>query len=65
MMPLNMEKMGIKGCPPDPEAASLALKGVGIDVDPSFFTNLGMVGTFMMERYKNKPEFDSSYFTID
>jgi len=54
-----------RGCPQDPEAASLALKGIGIDVDPSFFTNLDMVGAFMMERYKNKPEFDRSYFAID
>ncbi len=55
----------IKGCPPDHEAASLALKGIGLDVDPSFFTNLDMVGAFMMERYKDKPEFDRSYFTIE
>ncbi|MCF6246704.1 MAG: DUF362 domain-containing protein [Desulfobacula sp.] len=59
------EIVKIKGCPPDPDPASLALKGIGIDVDPSFFTNYEMLGAFMLKRYKNKSEFDTSYYTID
>ncbi|WP_299981815.1 DUF362 domain-containing protein [Desulfobacula sp.] len=58
------EIVKIKGCPPDPKSTAIALKGIGIDVDPSFFTNFDMVGAFMMERFKSKPEFDESYYTI-
>ena len=71
MCALNKDHKGlqeivkIKGCPPKPEEAALALKGIGIDVDPSFFSNFEMQGAFMMERYKNKPEFDESYYKIE
>jgi len=54
----------IKGCPPKPEEAALALKSIGIDIDPAFFTNFEMEGAFFMKRFKNKPEFDASYYTI-
>ncbi len=54
----------IKGCPPDPEQSALALKGIGIEIESSFFTNLEMEGAFFMERFKDKPEFDESYYTI-
>jgi uncharacterized protein (DUF362 family) len=59
------EIVKIKGCPPDPEQAALALKRIGIDVDPSFLSNFEMAGAFMMDRYKDKPEFDESYYTIE
>ncbi len=58
------EIVKIKGCPPDSNEAALALKSIGIDVDPSFFSNFEMAGAFMMERYKDKPEFDESYYMI-
>ncbi|MCK5310994.1 MAG: DUF362 domain-containing protein [Desulfobacteraceae bacterium] len=61
----TQEIVKIKGCPPKPEEAALALKGIGIDVEPSFFSNFEMAGAFMMERYKNKPEFDESYYIIE
>jgi uncharacterized protein (DUF362 family) len=59
------EIVKIKGCPPDPEEAALAMKGIGIDVDPSFFSNFEIAGAFMMDRYKDKPEFDESYYKIE
>ncbi len=59
------EIVKIKGCPPDPKEAALALKGIGIDIDPSFLTNFEMAAGFFMERFKNKPEFDPSYYTIE
>ncbi len=71
MCALNKDYQGpqeivkIKGCPPKPEEAALALKGIGVDVDPSFFTNFEMAGAFMMDRYKDKPEFDESYYKIE
>ncbi len=58
------EIVKIKGCPPDPNAASTALKGIGIDIDPSLFSNFEMAGAFFMERFKKRPEFDPSYYTI-
>ena len=58
------EVVRIHGCPPDPRAAAEALKGIGIDVDPTVFTDFEAAGAFMMARYKNKPEFDESYYTI-
>ena len=58
------EIVKIKGCPPDPGQAARALKGIGIDIDPSFFTNFEMEGAFFMKRFENKPEFDESYYTI-
>jgi uncharacterized protein (DUF362 family) len=59
------EIVKVKGCPPDPAQAALALKGIGIDIDPSFLSNFEMAGSFMMDRFKNKPEFDDSYYTIE
>ena len=58
------EIVKIKGCPPDPYAAATALKGIGIDVDPSLLTNLELAGTFYMERFRKTPQFDPSYYTI-
>ncbi|RLC22815.1 MAG: DUF362 domain-containing protein, partial [Deltaproteobacteria bacterium] len=58
------EIVKIEGCPPRPEEAALALKSIGIDIDPSFFTNLEMEGAFFMKRFKDNPEFDESYYTI-
>jgi uncharacterized protein (DUF362 family) len=58
------EIVRIKGCPPDPVQAASALQSIGIDVDPSVLTNFEMAGAFMMERYKDRPEFDDSYYSI-
>jgi uncharacterized protein (DUF362 family) len=58
------EIVRIKGCPPDPVQAARALKSIGIDVDPSVLTNFKMAGAFMMERFKDRPEFDDSFYTI-
>jgi uncharacterized protein (DUF362 family) len=58
------EMVRIKGCPPDPVQAARALQSIGIDVDPSVLTNFEMTGAFMMERYKDRPEFDASHYTI-
>lgn len=59
------EIVKIKGCPPDPKDAAAALKGIGIEIDPSVLTNFDMAGAFFMERFKNKPEFDTSFYTIE
>lgn len=59
------EIVQIRGCPPDPQSAADALKGIGIRVDPEFLTNFEMTGAFFMERFKGRPEFDESYYTIE
>ena len=59
------EIVKIKGCPPDPEEAAKAMKGIGIDVLPSFFSDFEAAGALMMKRYKDKPEFDDSYYNIE
>ena len=58
------EIVKITGCPPDPVQAASALQSIGIAVDPSVLTNFEMAGAFMMERFKDRPEFDASYYTI-
>ncbi len=58
------EIVKITGCPPDPVQAARALQSIGIAVDPSVLTNFEMAGAFMMERYKDRPEFDASYYSI-
>ena len=58
------EVVKITGCPPDPVQAAAALDSIGIRVDPSALTNFEMAGAVMMERYKDRPEFDASYYTI-
>lgn len=59
------EIVKIKGCPPDPSQAALALKGIGIDIDPAVLTDYGMAGAFFMNRFKDKPEFDESFYQIE
>ncbi|MCP4024252.1 MAG: DUF362 domain-containing protein [Desulfobacteraceae bacterium] len=59
------EIVKINGCPPNPNDAALALKGIGIDVDPSAFGNYALAGAYLMEQYKDKPEFDPSFYQID
>jgi len=61
----NIEEMiAIKGCPPQPEKIIKALHQAGIDVDRGLFDQIDMLPGFFMARYKDKPEFDESFFQI-
>ena len=59
------EMLPIKGCPPDPMEAVKALHKAGINVDTSIFENLESAPGSFMGKYKDKPEFDESFFRID
>jgi uncharacterized protein (DUF362 family) len=59
------EIIAIKGCPPKPDQISAALQKAGIDVDPSIFENMDMIPGKFLKRYKDKPEFDESFFQIN
>jgi uncharacterized protein (DUF362 family) len=58
------EMIAIKGCPPKPETVYQALQKSGIEVDRTIFDNLDLIPGKFLKRYKNRPEFDESFFTI-
>ncbi len=63
--PVIKEMIPIKGCPPNPRKAVEALHQAGIMVEPAIFENMEMGPAYFMARYKDRPEFDPSFFTID
>ena len=58
------EMLAVKGCPPGTRSIIRALKQAGIDIDTYALENLDMVPSFFMRRYRDRPEFDESLFTI-
>ena len=56
----------VKGCPPKPKDILLALHKAGIDADPNMFKveTIEQLPGFYMDRYKERPEFDESFFRI-
>jgi len=56
--------IAVKGCPPQPKALVKALHEAGIEADPVFLEqweeNMGL----LMNKYRNKPEFDEAFFRI-
>lgn len=62
--PAIKELIAVKGCPPDPREVVQALHRAGIKVDPGLFEHMDTLPGFFMDRYKDKPEFDESFFQI-
>ena len=58
------EMIAIKGCPPDPQKVCEALHKAGIEVDPAVFENLDLIPGKFLKRYKDKPEFDESFYKV-
>jgi uncharacterized protein (DUF362 family) len=58
------EMIAVKGCPPKPEAVYRALRKAGIDADRTIFENLDTIPGKFLKRYKDRPEFDESFFSI-
>ena len=58
------EMFPVKGCPPDPMETVEAMHKTGVNVNPDIFKNLDKAPGFFLGRYKNKPEFDESFFAI-
>ena len=60
------EVIEVKGCPPKPKNILNALRKAGIDADPNMFKEeaIEQLPGFFMARYKDRPEFDESFFEI-
>jgi len=56
--------IAVKGCPPDPKQVVAALHAAGIEADPAIFENLDRLPESFLQRYENKPEFDTAFFEI-
>ncbi|MFW6052428.1 MAG: DUF362 domain-containing protein [Desulfosalsimonas sp.] len=62
----NIRKMiAVKGCPPDPKKAVDALHEAGIEADPNLFEQAESLPGFFMSRYKDRPEFEESFFRVE
>ena len=61
------EVIEVKGCPPKPKDILNALRKAGIDADPNMFKKeaLEQLPGFFMARYKDRPEFDESFFRVE
>jgi len=49
---------------PKPMDILKALHRAGIDADPGLFENFEQLPGFFMARYKDRPEFDESFFQV-
>ncbi|MEE9496224.1 MAG: DUF362 domain-containing protein, partial [Desulfobacterales bacterium] len=58
------ERIAVKGCPPSPNSMLKALHKAGIDADPGLFENMDQLPGFFLSRYKDRPEFDESFFQV-
>jgi uncharacterized protein (DUF362 family) len=58
------EMIAVKGCPPSPQAMLKALHKAGIDADPGLFESIEQLPGFLYSRYKDRPEFDESFFQV-
>ena len=58
------EMIAVKGCPPNPKDIVSAFHQAGIELNPSLFENIEKLPGALMDRYKNKPEFDEGFFRI-
>jgi uncharacterized protein (DUF362 family) len=58
------ELIVIKGCPPAPKAMLKALHQAGIAADPAIFEHIDKLPGLFFSRYKDRPEFDESFFQV-
>jgi uncharacterized protein (DUF362 family) len=58
------EMIAIKGCPPRPGEILSAFRQAGIELDPRILDNLANYPGLAMKKYKGRPEFDESFFTV-
>ena len=56
--------IAVKGCPPTPKSMLAALQRAGIEADPGLFEDIEQLPGFFMSRYKDRPEFDESFFQV-
>jgi hypothetical protein len=58
------EMIAVKGCPPSPDTMLKALHKAGIDADPGLFESIEQLPAFFYSRYRERPEFDESFFQV-
>lgn len=59
------EMIAVKGCPPSDEAIVKAFQKAGIEVNPELFENNNeMALNYFMEGYRNRPEFEDSFYRV-
>jgi uncharacterized protein (DUF362 family) len=58
------ELIAIKGCPPMPQVIVKALHQAGIMVDKAIFDNFEMAPGYFYRKYKDRPEFEESFFQV-
>jgi hypothetical protein len=66
------EQIAVKGCPPSPNSMLKpspnsmlkALHKAGIDADAGLFENMDQLPGLFLSRYKDRPEFDESFFQV-
>jgi uncharacterized protein (DUF362 family) len=63
--PVIQERIAVKGCPPSPNSMLKALRKAAIDADPGLFENMDQLPGFFLSRYKDRPEFDESFFQVE
>jgi hypothetical protein len=56
--------IAVKSCPPSLKDLVAAFHKAGIDIDPERILQLERIPGMYMKRYRDKPEFDESLFTI-
>lgn len=59
------ELIAVKGCPPDPDEVGKALHKAGIPVELGIFHNIEKGLGLFMHKYKEKPEFEEIYYTVE
>ena len=59
------EMIPVKGCPPDPMDIVDAFHKAGIPIDPMMFKHIDQLPGFFMARYKDKKEYDESFFRVE
>ncbi|MBU1344545.1 MAG: DUF362 domain-containing protein [Proteobacteria bacterium] len=59
------EMIPVKGCPPDPDDIVNAFHKAGIPVDAELFKHIDQLPGFFMARYKDRPEYDESFFRVE
>jgi hypothetical protein len=58
------EMIAVKGCPLSPKTMGKALQQAGIDADPGLFEKMDELPGLFYSRYKDRPEFDESFFQV-
>ncbi len=63
--PVIKEMIPVKGCPPDPDDIVKAFHKAGILLDIGLFNQIDQLPGYFMARYKDRPEYDESFFKVE